>query len=79
MPEMPNRAKLAELFQRAAPTQQEFADKLTKRAGVQVSQQLVLSWLKRERVPAKWVPLVVSISEGKTGPEEIRPDIYGGL
>lgn len=79
MTDMPNRAKLAELFRRAAPTQQEFADKLAKQAGIPVSQQLVLSWLKRERVPARWVPVVVAISDGQTRPGEIRPDIYGGI
>jgi DNA-binding transcriptional regulator YdaS (Cro superfamily) len=76
MNQKPNRAKLAALFQRVAKTQQGFADALSRKTGDQVSQQLILNWLKRENVPANWVHVIVEASDGDVHPHELRPDVF---
>lgn len=75
--ELPNRAKLGEIFGRVAKTQEGFADALTRHSGVNVSQQVVNNWLKREQVPASWVRYVVQAGAGKIAADEVRPDIFG--
>lgn len=77
MTNKPNRAKLAELFQRVAPTQAGFAEALTRQSGNFCSQQAVQNWLKREQVPVQWVGHIVRAGGGKVSAAEIRPDVFG--
>lgn len=79
MAQKPNRAKLAEIFQRVSKTQEGFAAALSKASGIHCSQQAVNNWLKREQVPADWVKHIVTASQGAIDPGEIRPDVFGGI
>lgn len=76
MVSLPNRAKLASLFQKVCATQEKFAAALTEASGVLCSQQTVMNWLRREKVPSGWVRQIVAIADGKVEAFEIRPDLY---
>jgi len=72
----PNRAQLSAVFHRIAATQEGFASAMSKASGVFCSQQSINNWLKRENVPATWVPFIVKAGDGKIAAHEIRPDIF---